>query len=99
MTSPEETHAPVLQCLGGRAPEPQLTADLVILAAFPAAAKNRLYQVLGPSLTDPVPRDLEERLDRFTRAFALPGTDLARAVRACRFLLREAASLDLPAAV
>lgn len=90
---PEST--PKLHCLGGSAPPRELSADLAALLVIPAEARDPLWDILGPSLADPVPPGLEAQVDTFCEAFGVKSADLARAVRACRFLLRAAASRDL----
>lgn len=99
MSAPaRETSAAVkLQCLrGGNAP-PEIAADIKKVLGLPARAKQRFWQALGPSLGDPVGPELETLLDDFCRAHAVPDADLAPAIKACRFLLREAARVDLSA--
>jgi hypothetical protein len=54
--------------------------------------------VLGPSLEEPLPASVERDLDAFCARHRVADDHLARALKACRFLLREAAKLDLEAA-
>jgi hypothetical protein len=92
---PPTSTPPALRCLRGRSATPEIIADLRNVSRLPGPARQQLYRVLGPCLVEPVPRAAEERLDQFCQEFQVPGDDLARAVRACRFLLRQAAMLDL----
>jgi hypothetical protein len=86
-----------LRCLGGKAAPPELAGDLLRVSALPAEALRRFWHVLGPSLAEPLPREAEQLLDGYCRAHHLDGDELAHAVKACRFLLREAARIDLSA--
>lgn len=56
-----------------------------------------MWSVLGPCLTEPIPRSMARALDDFAARHGIEGDGLARAVRACRALVRNAALLDLPA--
>lgn len=87
-----------LHCLGGGGAPPDLGADLRRLLALPAPALMRFWQVLGPALAETLSPETARLLDVFTSAYALDGQSLALAVKACRFLVREAAARDLPAA-
>lgn len=86
-----------LRCLRGHAPTPDIVADLEVVGNFPAPARQQLYRVLGPCLADPVP-NIEAQLDQFCLDFLISGPDLARAVKVCRLLLRQAAIVGLSAA-
>jgi hypothetical protein len=68
------------------------------LLRLPPEALAKIWQVLGPSLADTIPQDAEQLLDVFCVAYHLDEDDLARALKACRFILREAARIDLPVA-
>lgn len=89
--------APALLCLGGAAAPPEITSDLARVATLPAAARDNLWDVLLPSLEEPLPAAVERRLDEFCARHRVADEHLARALKACRFLLREAAKLDLDA--
>src|SRR5262249_1720188 len=89
---------PKLHSLRGRPAPPEVSGDLRRLLGLPPAARQQLYRVLGPCLAEPVPSTTEASIDRFCDEFAVPGTELALALRACRFRLRHAAALDLSAA-
>jgi hypothetical protein len=62
---------------------------------LPIAAQQRLWEVLGPSLRDPVPPSVGEQVALFCAAHGVREAELAPAIRACRFLLRGAAAEDL----
>lgn len=85
-----------LHALGGQPAPPEITSDLGQILALPPPARERLWEVLGPCLVDPLPEAMESRLDAFCRAHAAPPSDLARAIKAARFLLRQAGSRGLP---
>jgi hypothetical protein len=71
-----------------------LVSDLKSVTRLTASARQQLYRVLGPCLADPVP-DVEAQLNQFCRDFDVSGKDVARAVKACRVLLRQAAAIGL----
>lgn len=87
-----------LRCLGGRPAPAEIAADLEPLGRLPAPARQQLYGALGPCLAEPVPTSIEAAFETFCKAFQVDEGALARAFRASRFLLRQAASIDLPAA-
>ncbi len=72
-------------------------ADLRRLTTLPEAAQRRFWEALGPSLQDPLPSDIEQRLTDFCRRYELGDEDVAYAIKACRHLLRAAAAVDLDA--
>ncbi|WP_438044825.1 COMM domain-containing protein [Sorangium sp. So ce128] len=84
-----------LRCLGGAPPPPELTVDLRRLLELPEGARQRLWEALGPSLAEPVPAAVERLLDAFCRRHEVASDALARVLKACRFLIREASKLDL----
>jgi hypothetical protein len=98
MMDPRAAAPITLQCLAGRSPPPELAGDLGRLARLPARAQGRLWDALGPSLREPMPREVEARLSAFCQQLGADPDELAPLLRACRFLLREAARLDLPRA-
>jgi hypothetical protein len=90
--------APVrLYCLGGGEAPSDLGADLRRLVRLPVEALQKLWQVLAPSLAESIAKETEQLLDLFCAAYKLDEEDLARALKACRFVIREAAQRDVPA--
>ena len=87
-----------LYALGGGDAPPELGADLGALLRLPAEALQKIWQVLAPSLAEPVSKETEQLLDIFSSAYHADEDVLGRAIRACRFLIREAAQRDVPAA-
>jgi hypothetical protein len=85
-----------LQALGGRPAPAEIERDIELFLALPTPAKTHFWQLLGPSLVDPLPDTLEADLDAFCQAHGVRGAELARAVRACRFLVWQASCRDLP---
>jgi len=85
-----------LYCLGGGEAPPELGADLARLVRLPAEALRKLWQVLAPSLADTIAKETEELLDVFCAAYHVDDSELARAIKACRFVIREAAQRDVP---
>ncbi len=86
-----------LYCLGGGEAPPELGADLLRLARLPVEALQNLWQVLAPSLGDTIAAETEQLLDVFCAAYRLDDEELARAIKACRFVIREGAQRDVPA--
>jgi hypothetical protein len=84
-----------LRSLGGAPAPPELAADMRLVGELPPAAFSTFWQVLGPSLADPLPKDAEVLLSTYCRTHGLDPDRLARALKSCRFLLREAARRDL----
>jgi hypothetical protein len=84
--------AVLLRCLRGKPTPPGLATDLRGLTRLPDAARAALWSVLGPCLAEPLGAEAEGKLDAFCRAHRLDRDALSRPVKACRFLLREAAS-------
>jgi hypothetical protein len=89
---------PRLYCLGGGEAPPELGVDLLRLLRLPKEALEKLWQVLAPSLADSIAKETEELLDVFCAAYHVDPDDFGRAIRACRFVIREAAQRDVPAA-
>lgn len=85
-----------LHCLGGGQAPPDLGADLLRLVRFPSEALEKLWQVLVPCLAETLLPETEQLLDMFCAAYKVDDDDLAQAVKACRFVIRGAARLDLP---
>jgi COMM domain len=87
--------SPGLHSLGGDSAPPGVAADLRRVLALPASAQQRIWEVLGPSLRDPVPPGAAEQVARFCAEHGVREAELAPAIRASRFLLRGAATEDL----
>ena len=86
-----------LYCLGGGEAPPDLSADLLRLLRLPAEALQKLWQVLAPSLAEKIAPETEQLLDVFCAAYRVDEDELARAIKACRFVICAAARLDVPA--
>jgi hypothetical protein len=86
-----------LHCLGGGPAPPDLGADLRRLLRLPPEALEKFWQVLAPSLASNLPPEAEQLLDVYCAAYKIDDEDLARAIKACRFVIREAARRDAPA--
>ena len=80
-----------LRCLGGAGAPEDLRADLARILALPDVARVRFWEALGPSLLEPLPPELERRLDVFCAEHRVEPGDLSRAIKACRSLVRGAA--------
>jgi hypothetical protein len=86
---------PALACLSGAAAPSELFDDVCVLSRLPPKARAAFWGALGPSLPEPIPASLEGHLDRFVSGSGADGEELARALKACRFLVREAARRGL----
>lgn len=86
-----------LHCLAGEEAPPDIGADLRRLQGMPPEAIEKLWQVLAPSLAETLAPETSQLLDMFCAAYRIAEGDLARALKSCRFLIREAARLDVPA--
>ena len=85
-----------LLCLGGGEAPPELGTDLQRLLRLPAEALQKLWQVLVPCLAETLSKETEQLLDVFCTAYRVDDDDLAPAIKACRFVIRGAARVDLP---
>ncbi|MBW2531461.1 MAG: hypothetical protein JRI55_08270 [Deltaproteobacteria bacterium] len=79
-----------LKSLGGGEPPAELAEGLEELLRLPPSAREHFWDALGPVLRQPLPADLDERLDGFCAKHKTPAAQLGRAILACRMLLREA---------
>lgn len=84
-----------LHCLGGQPAPAEIERDLALLLDLPQSARVRLWEVLGPCLVESLPATVEARLDAFCGAHEVAAGALARALKACRFLVWQASSRDL----
>lgn len=89
---------PPLRALGDRPAAPRLQADLALLATMPAGARRSLWRALAPAMPDPIPPSSDAAIDAFAAEHGIDATTLIRALKACRHLVREAASRDLDVA-
>ena len=101
MPGPAANVAPTLKlhALGGSPAPAGMAADLQKILLLPASARQHFWEALGPSLREPVAPEVEAQLDQFCRAHAIDDGLLAPAIKACRFLLRRAAAIDLSRAL
>jgi len=95
--TPAAAGPPRLYCLGGGEAPPELGADLLRLTRLPAEAVQKLWQVLPPALADAITKETEQLLDVFCAAYRVDEDEFGRAIRACRFVIREGAQRDVPA--
>ena len=88
-----------LHCLGGISAPAEIVGDLRKILDLPPLARQTLWEVLGMCLGAKIPPEAESRLTEFCKAHGADEGALAAAIKACRFLLRSAVSLDLSRAV
>ncbi len=87
-----------LRCLGGAAAPAELLSDLGRLVELAPAARAHFWEALGPSLAEPMPPELERKLDVFCAEHRADPKSLARAIKACRSIVRSAAKHGVDAA-
>lgn len=97
--SASSASAPVrLYCLGGGEAPPELAVDLGLLGRLPAEAQQELWQALGPSLAHQLSAETGKLLDVFCAAYHVDEQELGKVLKACRFVIHEAAARDVPTA-
>ncbi|MBK9265304.1 MAG: hypothetical protein IPM54_36660 [Polyangiaceae bacterium] len=84
-----------LRALDGAAPPPGLAGDLRALATLPAPVRESLWDVLGPNLGAQITEEATAAVNAFCEARRLRATDLMAPVKACRYLIRQAARRNL----
>lgn len=87
-----------LHSLRGAEPPAGVAADFGAITGLPESVKAAFWEVLEPNLEEVVDDRAEARVVRFCRDREVTPAQLAPAVRACRFLLREAARVPIDAA-
>lgn len=97
-SSTDAPRAPALRCLDDGPAPAEIVTDLSLFAGLPEGARRAFWTALGPSLAEPLPRAVEAELDDFCGRHGAKGDTLARVLKACRFLVREASKRDLPLA-
>jgi hypothetical protein len=66
---------------------------------FPEKAMNSFWGILRPALMQPANPNNRQRIESFCGDYGLKETDVVAALRGCDFLLRQAAALDMDAAL
>ncbi len=84
-----------LHCLNGEQAPEAIADDLRLIAQLPDNARTQFWDALDPALAEPVPDFVETMLDTFSRKFDLNPNVLGRALKASRFLVREASARGL----
>lgn len=84
-----------LHCLDGEKAPEAMARDLRLVATLSEAARARFWDALSPALAEPVPDSVETTLDTFARTYDVHPNVLGRALKASRFLLREACTRGL----
>lgn len=84
-----------LQCCGGRPAPPEVVQGWQAYLKFTGEAQQNFWSVLHPALTDPTNAGNRDRVQLFCKDHGVPLPDVVVAVRACDFLFRQGAVLDL----
>lgn len=95
MTGERAAGLPALRALDGGAPPPGLAGDLRSLSALPASVCASLWDVLGVNLGAQITEEAKAAVDAFCEARRVRATDLMAPVKACRYLIRQAARRNL----
>jgi len=88
MTAAESS---ALFCLGGRPAPPDARFDVAEMALLPPKAREVFWPLLERALPETPDAKLDEHVGRFALAHDAPPARVARVLRICRLLLREAA--------
>ncbi|HEY4118866.1 MAG TPA: hypothetical protein VGM56_13465 [Byssovorax sp.] len=84
-----------LACLADRPAPPGLADDILAIAALPVAARQQLRGLLSSCLGEDVSRSIDADVEQFSRLLGLEAPNVARGLKASRFLVRSAALADL----
>lgn len=84
-----------LHCCGGRPAPPEVAEGWQAYLKFTRDARQGFWSVLQPALTDPGNPGNRDRVQLFCNDHGVPPADVVDAVRACEFLFRGAATLNL----
>jgi hypothetical protein len=91
----EAAGSPDLQCCAGRPAPPEVAQGWQAYLKFTDEAQQGFWSVLHPALTDPTNPGNRDRVQLFCNDHGVPLADVVAAVRACEFLFRGAATLNL----
>ena len=91
----DDLRAVPLRCLGGRGAPSDLIEDARLVASFPKPAQKGFWMLLVPILRERMTPELGEQMTAFADQHGLDPSTLSRALRAHRFLLRQAATHKL----
>ncbi|MEM1032547.1 MAG: hypothetical protein AAF928_05740 [Myxococcota bacterium] len=80
-----------LFCFGGQPPPPDARFDVAEVVLLPAGARSALWPLLERCLAEHPDPGLDTHIERFAASHETPPARVARVLRVCRLLLREAA--------
>jgi hypothetical protein len=92
------TQPVALHALGKRPCPEEIIEHAASAAKLSPVAVEHLWEVLLPCVLDPMSAPLARALSQFSLRHEIAEADLGRTIRSCRFLVREAAAIDLPVA-
>ncbi len=81
---------PRLRCLGDQQASDDLAGDLAAMGELREAAREQLWELLGPSLQDPLPDSVNDLAAAFCERHGVHPSLVARIVRGARAVLRAA---------
>lgn len=96
MTETHRTEPIRLHCLAGQPASAEIVAHARRLVQWPEPARRRFWDVLGPSLAEPIPKSVAPLYGKYADAHGLDADSLAFALKAARALVRQASALDVP---
>ena len=89
-------HQPIrLRCLGGDVAPDDIVADASRLGKLSEGAIAGLWSVLQPCVTQSMSEELGRHLSTYCLKHEVAAADLGHVIRICRWLLHQAASVDL----
>lgn len=90
--------APAWACFPDSAPPDAVIAGWRALLGLPRPALRNLWMLLREALENPASPDSRQLVESYADRFDANAGNVFAAVRACDFLLRQGASIDVPAA-
>lgn len=91
-----DTASPTLRCLEGRACPEDVAVHARSAHKLTATAFEHMPEVLEACVVEAMTQKLATALTQLSVRWEIAEADLGRTIRACRFLVREAAAVDLP---
>jgi hypothetical protein len=91
----EQVGRPVWHCFPDGTPPEQVVVGWRMLLGLPPAALRNLWNLLAVALDQPVNPESRQLIESYAQRYDANAANVLGAVRACDFLLRQAASLNV----